>query len=99
MKAFLQSAFLAAVLGATAATASAQVYVNFGPPAPVYETRPAYPGAGYGWVPGYYSYNGRKYVWVHGHYAHVPHAGSTWVAGHWVQGGHGRWHWRPGHWT
>ena len=83
---------------ALAAPASAQVYVNLAPPAPIVETRPAIPGPGYAWRRGYWAWNGNRYVWSHGLWARPPHAGQAWIAGRWVQGSRGRWHWIPGHW-
>jgi hypothetical protein len=70
------------------------VYVQVGPPAPVYETVPASPGAGYVWVGGYYTYEGGRYVWRHGYYAH--HAGH-WCAGAWHHNHHG-YYWSEGRW-
>jgi hypothetical protein len=90
-----------AVLGATvpaAAQVYGGVYVQTGPPAPIYETVPVAPGPGYNWVAGYWSWNGYRYVWVHGRYAYPPYAGEAWRPGHWAQGAYG-WYWRPGHWA
>jgi hypothetical protein len=91
----------AAVAGAAVLPAAAQVsagiYVQTGPPAPVYEAVPAAPGPGYYWVPGYYTWNGYRYVWTHGRYAYPPYSGAAWHPGHWVQTPQG-WVWRAGHW-
>lgn len=104
---YLRNLLLAGALGGAIATgvmlpADAQVsggiYIQAGPPAPIYETVPAAPGPGYYWVPGYWSWNGYRYVWVHGHYAYPPYAGAVWRPGHWVHNWRG-WHWVPGHWT
>lgn len=70
------------------------VYVQVGPPAPVYEAVPVSPGAGYTWVGGYYTYTGGRYVWRHGYYAH--HSGH-WCAGAWHHGHHG-YYWSEGRW-
>jgi hypothetical protein len=89
-----------AVIGATvpaAAQVSGGVYVQTGPPAPIYETAPVAPGPGYYWVPGYWSRNGYRYVWVRGRYAYPPYYGAVWRPGHWARGPYG-WYWRPGHW-
>lgn len=75
--------------------ASAQVYVQIAPPAPVYETMPASPGRGYVWVGGYYTWSGGRYVWVHGRY--VRHAGR-WCAGHWHHTARHGWYWTDGRW-
>lgn len=90
----------AAVAGAAlpaAAQVSAGIYVQTGPPAPVYEAAPAAPGPGYYWVPGYWTWNGNRYIWTHGRYAYPPYSGATWHPGHWGQTPHG-WVWKPGHW-
>lgn len=71
------------------------IYVQVGPPAPVYETVPARPGPGYVWMGGYYHWDGAHYNWVHGHY--VRHSGS-WCEGRWVhRAGHG-WYYTDGRW-
>jgi hypothetical protein len=101
----LRNLLLACTLGAAVAGAAipavAQVYggvyVQTAPPAPVYETVPAAPGAGYYWVGGYWQWNGYRYVWVHGRYASVPYSGAVWRSGHWAHGP-GGWYWKPGHW-
>jgi WXXGXW repeat (2 copies) len=102
----LRNLLLAAALGGAIASgavvpASAQVsggiYIQAGPPAPIYEPVPAMPGPGYVWVPGYYSWNGYRYVWVHGRYQYPPYAGAGWHAGHWAHRDRG-WVWVPGHW-
>lgn len=80
-----------------AAQVSGGIYIQTGPPAPMYEPAPAAPGPGYYWVPGYWSWNGYRYVWVHGRYSYPPYSGATWHAGHWAHNGYG-WYWRPGHW-
>jgi hypothetical protein len=89
-----------ATLGATA-PASAQayggIYVQTGPPAPIYEPVPSAPGPGYYWVGGYWQWNGYRYVWTRGHYAYPPYGGATWHPGHWAHNRYG-WSWRPGHW-
>ena len=82
-------------LALSALPGSAQyVYVQVGPPAPVYETVPVSPGPGYVWVGGYYTYSGGRYVWRHGYYAH--HAGH-WCAGAWHHNHHG-YYWSEGRW-
>lgn len=98
MKSLLRALAMAVAVAATAIPATAQVYVNVAPPAPIVETRPVAPGPHYGWVPGYYRWDGARYVWVHGHWAHQPRTGAVWVPGHWAQGPRGRWFWREGHW-
>lgn len=98
----LRNLLLACALGSATATAAiipaaAQVYVQTAPPAPIYESVPAAPGAGYYWVAGYWEWNGYRYVWRRGYYAETPYSGAAWVPGHWVHNGYG-WYWRAGHW-
>jgi hypothetical protein len=95
----LRNLWMATLMGLGFALAalpgSAQsVYVQVGPPAPVYEAVPLSPGAGYTWVGGYYTYTGGRYVWRHGYYAH--HSGH-WCAGAWHHGHHG-YYWSEGRW-
>lgn len=97
----MRKLFLAAILcaagsivNASPASAQTYIYVQTGPPAPIYETVPARPGSGYVWVGGYYRWTGGRYVWVNGHY--VRHGGS-WCGGHWRHGAHG-WYWTEGRW-
>jgi hypothetical protein len=95
LKNVLISSVLAFGFALTSVPALSQVYVQIGPPAPVYETVPAMPGRGYVWVPGYYTWTGGRYVWVHGRY--VRHAGR-WCGGHWRRAPHHGWYWAPGRW-
>lgn len=95
IKSVLASAALAvSVIVCAAIPASAQVYVQIAPPAPIVETVPAAPGAGYTWVAGYYRWNGTRYVWVHGHY---ERHGGHWCGGHWRHAA-GGYYWVEGHW-
>jgi hypothetical protein len=94
--------FIATMMGlgfaftALAAPASADyVYVQVGPPAAIYETRPPRPHPGYVWVGGYYRWTGGRYVWTHGYWAN--HAGA-WCPGHWRNTPHRGYYWVPGHW-
>jgi hypothetical protein len=104
MKKILLAAALAAGYIACAIPAVAQVsggiYVQFGPPAPVYEPAPPPPPAPYYvWVPGYYRYDGGRYVWVGGRYARPPYRGAAWVPGYWRHHGHDGWYYEQGHWS
>ena len=97
MKKIFLGAILAAagwIVASMPASAQTYIYVRTAPPAAIYETVPARPGAGYVWVGGYYRWNGYQYVWVHGHY--VRHAGA-WCGGHWRHGARG-YYWVAGHW-
>ena len=103
---YLRNLLLASALGGAiasgailpaAAQVSGGIYIQTGPPAPMYEPVPAMPGPGYYWVPGYWSWNGYRYIWVHGRYSYPPYSGATWHPGHWAHNGYG-WYWRPGHW-
>ena len=87
-----------ASLGLLAAPAvKAAVFVRVGPPAPIVETRPAIPGAGYVWTPGYYRWNGGAHVWVNGAWALPPRPGAVWVAHRWERRG-GGYYFREGRW-
>ena len=77
-------------------TAPPPVVVEQSPPAARAEVVPASPGAGYYWVPGYWTWNG-TWVWVSGRYAIRPAHAAVWVPGHW--GRHGRGYiWVGGYW-
>src|SRR5579863_9933461 len=95
----LKSLFIAVVMslgfGMIAMPASAQVYVQIGPPAPIVERIPARPGSGYVWVGGYYRWYGGRYVWTHGYWSR--HAGR-WCGGRWVHTMRRGWHWTTGRW-
>jgi hypothetical protein len=45
-----------------------QTYVSSAPPARYQETRTSYPGSGYFWVDGYWSWRGNQWAWVGGHW-------------------------------
>jgi hypothetical protein len=75
----------------------ADVVVRVAPPAAVVETRPAAPGAGYVWTPGYHRWDGNRYVWVGGTWVQPPHPGAHWVAHRWVRR-NGGWVMVEGHW-
>ena len=82
-----------------AGCASHAAYVAYyGPPAPVAERYGYAPGAGYIWIPGYYSWAGGRYSWVGGRWALPPHPRAAWVQGHYVRrSGHSEYvqgHWR-----
>ena len=94
MKRHLPALLLFAGLLSAALPASAQVYVQVAPPAPVVETIPASPGTGYVWVNGHYRWDGNRYVWVGGRYSR--HAGR-YCDGHWRNTAHG-YVWVEGHW-
>jgi hypothetical protein len=84
-----------------AVPASAQIsggiYVQFGPPAPVYQRVPPPPGPYYVWQPGYYRWDGARYIWVGGRYVYPPYRGAAWVPGHWDRRGRG-YYWVQGRW-
>jgi hypothetical protein len=62
--------------------------VRIAPPAPVVETAPAPPAAGYIWRAGYWNWNGIRSIWIPGGYLAAPRPGL----------GAGRWAVRPGGW-
>ena len=63
---------------------AAQVYVQVGPPRPLYERRVPPPGRAYVWTPGYYRWDGRAYAWAPGAWVLPPRPHARWVAPHWV---------------
>jgi hypothetical protein len=73
------------------------------PPPLRVEVRPAMPGAGFVWTPGFYEHTGGAYVWKAGAWARPPSAGVAWVEPRYVNtGGHyylqpGRWDFAPEH--
>jgi hypothetical protein len=81
-----------------ASAASTRIYVSFGPPAPVVETRVVAPGPGYIWAPGYHRWDHHAYVWVPGRWVRPPRAHAAWVPAHWVHEGHHGWYLVNGHW-
>ena len=96
MKNVLAGVALAAGLAFISVPGGAQVvYVQVAPPAPLVETIPAAPGAGYAWVPGHYRWNGSSYVWLRGHYDH--HAGR-YCGGHWGHSHNRGYYWVEGRW-
>jgi hypothetical protein len=76
---------------------AADVIVRVAPPAPVVETRPAAPGAGYVWIGGYHKWDGAAYNWVPGRWEQPPRPHARWVAHRWVHRG-GGWVFAEGHW-
>ncbi len=83
--------------GTACASGGGRMYVRVGPPAPVVEARVVAPGAGYAWVPGFYSWNGFAYEWRPGKWMRPPRSRAVWVAGRWVGEPRG-WFWVEGHW-
>ncbi|MEP6918220.1 MAG: hypothetical protein ABJC89_21410 [Acidobacteriota bacterium] len=79
------------------ATTRGRVYVRSGPPAAVVERRPAAPGPGFVWEPGYYRWSGRNYSWVPGRYEGAARARARWEPGRWVHDRHG-WYFVEGRW-
>lgn len=73
------------------------VSASVAPPAlPVYE-QPVCPGAGYLWVPGYWSYGPDGYYWVPGLWVLAPQPGYLWTPGYWGWSG-GYYAWHAGYW-
>jgi len=68
----------------TAAPAQIALSVSIAPPVlPVY-TQPMFPGEGYIWTPGYWSYTeDGGYYWVPGTWVEAPEVGLLWTPGYW----------------
>jgi hypothetical protein len=74
------------------------VFVNFGPPRPLYYGYTGYaPGPGYVWVDGYWAWDGYQYVWIDGYWAQAPYANALWVPGFWAPR-HSGYIWFGGYW-
>ena len=91
---------IAGALTASSASASTRIFVQIGPPAPVYApvvVAPPAPHYGYLWRPGYYAWTGVTYVWVPGAWVAPPYRGAVWVPGRWTRQPRG-WFWVSGYW-
>jgi|SRR5215471_10517990 len=98
MRSFTTAFILAgSLLIVSCAGASGRVYIRSGPPPLRAEVVAASPGAGYVWVPGYYTYERGGYVWVAGRYERPPRSRARWVRPHWERDRRG-WYFVEGHW-
>jgi hypothetical protein len=70
--------------------AAADIVVRVAPPRMVVERRPAMPGAGYVWTPGYHRWENNAYAWTPGAWQQPPRPHARWVAHRWThqQGGY-----------
>jgi len=96
----LRSTAAALVLGIALAApmaASAAVFIEVAPPAPIVEVRPAVPYPGWIWTDGYWDWVGGRHVWVPGRWV-APRPGFHWVGHHWVHE-RGGWRLERGHWA
>ncbi len=89
MKKLLIAAAFATTLGAVAAPATAQVYVQIAPPPARYEVVPA-PRHGYVWAEGHWEWNGHRYRWIRGTWMRAR-PGYRYYAPHWVER-NGQWY-------
>jgi hypothetical protein len=92
----LLAGVVASALGSIAVPASAQIYVQVAPPAPMHEVVPA-PRAGYVWAPGYYDWRNNRHVWVAGHWV-AERPGYAYMTPRWVERD-GRWYMERRGWT
>jgi hypothetical protein len=81
-KVFIKISVLVAILCAVAMGASAQVYVQVRPVAPVI-VRPPQPSAVHVWIGDEWEPNAHAYKDKGGHWAAPPHHGYVWVPGRW----------------
>ena len=90
------SSLAACALAATAVSeARTDLYINLGPPAPIYEAVPP-PRHGYVWAPGYWDWNGHRHVWHRGYWVR-ERPGYRWHGHHWVHRGN-HWELQRGYW-
>ncbi len=82
--------------GGVVVTPGGEIIAEAPPSARVESPGPA-PGAGYAWVPGYWTRHAGNWVWLPGHWELRPRAAATWVPGHWDHTVRG-WVWTPGQW-
>lgn len=73
------------------------IVVKEAPPTVKVETKPASPGEGYMWIPGYWEYRNGEYAWVDGRWERPPAEEMVWVPGQWVDTGAG-YVYVSGHW-
>jgi hypothetical protein len=95
----LKTILLAAALAGAAATpALAQITINIGvaPPPVQYEAVPVLAPT-QTWAPGYWAWNGDRHVWVRGR-AIGKRDGYRWAPDNWVQTGNG-YSRQPGYWV
>jgi hypothetical protein len=72
-------------------------YVQYAPPAPMYEPAPA-PRAGYTWASGHYEWRNGQYVWIPGHWMEAR-PGYVWQEARWTQDANGNWYLAGGNWV
>jgi hypothetical protein len=85
----------ASAFGAVSVPATAEVVVQFAPPADRYEVVPPV-RHGYVWENGHWEWRGGHYVWIKGHYERVR-PGYVHVQPRWTER-NGRWHYEARRW-
>jgi hypothetical protein len=95
-KILVKSLLLAAIAFGASYTATAQIYVNVRPVAPVVVRTPA-PSPRHVWIDEEWREEGHGYKYAGGHWELPPHPGEKWIPGHWAHEGRGD-RWIPGHW-
>jgi hypothetical protein len=96
-KTLLKSMLVAAMALGASGYASAQVYVNIRPVAPVV-VQPPRPSPAHVWVGEEWREEGHGYKYAGGHWEAPPHPGARWVPGHWARDRRGE-VWIRGHWA
>jgi hypothetical protein len=89
-------AVVAILVTAASFSASAQIYVNVRPVAPVV-VRTEAPSPRHVWIGEEWEVRNGAYVHTGGRWAEPPHPGWVWIPGHWNHDGRGH-YWKPGHW-
>jgi len=92
---------LSAGLTFTVPAYSQAVIIQTAPPAARVEVRPANPGGGAIWTPGYYQWNPttQSYDWQTGSWQVPPSRHMRWVPSHYIQQPDGTYNFYTGHWA
>ena len=89
--------FSESVTSKTTGNTMETVIVREAPPAQKEEVKPAPPGDGLVWIPGYWTNEGGAYVWVPGRWERPAAENMVWVPPYWSHGAEG-YGFVPGHW-
>jgi hypothetical protein len=102
MRNFFKALALCGLLAvATPSLAQVGLQIQVTPPVARIETRPASPGSGAIWTPGFYRFDpvSQSYSWVSGSYQYPPSSRMRWVPSHYIQNNDGSYSFYTGHWA